>query len=115
MHGVYTVAGGQIARSMELIWERVKIAVGPNAAVGLAVVLFSVELGGRVKMLGKEGVVNLRLALSGRNINPESVGEYFKGPPIQYSFCFCSLTACKVLGVLTNQFMRHRWGSWVCY
>ena len=68
MHGVYTVAGGQVGRSMELIWDRVKIVVGPNAAVGLAVVLFSVEFGGRVKVLGKEGVVNVGLGLRGRNI-----------------------------------------------
>jgi len=49
---IYTVTDEQIVRAMKLIWERMKIVVEPSAAVGLAVVLFSVEFQERMKMLG---------------------------------------------------------------
>ena len=81
--GIYTVTDEQIVHAMKLIWERMKIVVEPSAAVGLAVVLSSVEFRERVKMLGKEGVVNVGLVLSGGNIDLERVGVIFKAPQVQ--------------------------------
>jgi threonine dehydratase len=81
--GIYTVTDEQIVRAMKLIWERMKIVVEPSGAVGLAVVLFSVEFQERVKMLRKEGVVNVGIVLSGGNIDLERMGDIFKGPQAQ--------------------------------
>jgi len=74
------VTDEQIVHAMKLIWERMKIVVEPSAAVGLAVVLFSVEFQERMKMLGREGVVNVGLVLSGGNVDLERIGEVFKAP-----------------------------------
>lgn len=81
--GIYTVTDEQIVHAMKLIWERMKIVVEPSAAVGLAVVLSSVEFQERVKMLGKEGVVNVGLVLSGGNVDLERIGVFFKAPQVQ--------------------------------
>lgn len=77
--GIYTVTDEQIVHAMKLIWERMKIVVEPSAAVGLAVVLFSVEFQEQVKMLGKEGVVNVGLVVSGGNVDLERIGDIFRG------------------------------------
>lgn len=66
---VFTVTEEQIARSMKIIIERLKVVVEPSSAVAVAVVLFHEEFRGIVK---EAGIRNVGIVLEGGNIDTES-------------------------------------------
>ncbi|KAI9298518.1 pyridoxal-5'-phosphate-dependent enzyme, beta subunit [Neoconidiobolus thromboides FSU 785] len=62
--GVFTCSDHQIIKSMQLIWERMKLIVEPSGAVPLAVALYNQEFQEKFK-----GLKNVGIILTGGNVD----------------------------------------------
>lgn len=75
LRGAYAVSEADIARTLRLVLERMKVVVEPSAVVGLAVVLFNEEFRALVeKEAGNEGW-DLGVVFTGGNLSLDGLGE----------------------------------------
>jgi threonine dehydratase len=71
MDGIITVTEAEIARAMRLIYERLKVAVEPSAAVGVAAALFHRHTSPLLKHARRVGVI-----LCGGNLDVDRIPEF---------------------------------------
>jgi threonine dehydratase len=78
---VFTVSESKIAHAMKVVFEVLKLAIEPSAAVAVAVLLFDEEF---KKLLGK-GISNVGIILEGGNVDTDSSKKLMPwldcGPP----------------------------------